>query len=178
QRVERNHAGATLEAGAGLVEADVTRLADAQDLEVDAAGVTDLLFVLRRLPLDLVTRHVATREVDVLRRDVHAVEQVLLHVAPEAVDAVRLHGIVLVQVERHDLREVEPLFLMPANEFAIDLDRRAARREAEDRRVAAGILLPDQVRDAVRNDAREIAVLLDDHDGHLLAYCGRRGAAL
>src|SRR5690606_41119069 len=89
ERVECDDPRTALEARAGLVEPDVTGLADAEDLEVDTARITDRLLIALRLRLDLLARHVAPREVDVLRLDVHAVEQVLFHVAPEAVDAVR-----------------------------------------------------------------------------------------
>ena len=68
-------------AGAGLVEADVARLADAEELEVDPARVLDLAFVLLAVRLHLILRDVAPRDVDVLALDVHVVEQVLPHEA-------------------------------------------------------------------------------------------------
>ena len=47
-RVERDQARPAVAGRAGLVEADVAGAADAQDLQVDAAGPADLLLVTRR----------------------------------------------------------------------------------------------------------------------------------
>ena len=111
---------------AGLVEADVAVAADAQDLQIDAAGPADRLFVAQAVVLDFRERHGAVGNVDVLRRDVDVVEESLVHPAVVAVQIVRLHGIVFVEVEGDDARQVEPLFAMQADQLAIQADRRAA----------------------------------------------------
>ena len=51
--VERHEPRATLGARAGLVEADVSRLADAENLKVDAAGALDRQLVALRRVVDL-----------------------------------------------------------------------------------------------------------------------------
>ena len=107
--VEPDQARARLLPRARLVEADVASPADAQDLEVDAARAPDVLLVLAAHCVYFGPCHITTREVDVLLLQVHVLEEVLPHEAVITVDAVRTHRVVLVQVERHHRREVEPL---------------------------------------------------------------------
>ena len=120
----------------GLVEADVSRLADAENLEVDAAGALDRhLVALRRLG-DLRARDVAGRDVHVLGLDVDVREQILPHEAMVGVDAVLRHRVVLVEIERHDVGEAQSLLAVHPNQLAVHADRRRARREAEHRALA------------------------------------------
>jgi hypothetical protein len=89
-------------------------------------------------------------------------EQVLPHVPVVAVDAVRRHRVVLVQVERHHAGEVETLLAVHPDQLAVDTDRRAARREAEHRLPALGVAFPDDLRDPFRDLSRDLVVVLDD----------------
>src|SRR5690606_23096764 len=139
-------------AGARLVEPDVAALADPEDLEVDPAGPFDGGLVLPAVGFHLVARDVAARDVDVLRLDVHVLEEVLPHVPVEAVDAIRLHGVVLIEIERDDVGEVEALLAVQADQFAVYADRRGARREPEDGVLASGALGADERRDAIRDE--------------------------
>ena len=66
--VEMHEPRAALRARARLVEADVPRLADAEDLKVDAAGLGDVMLVSLALRFQRLARNVAARDVDVLRR--------------------------------------------------------------------------------------------------------------
>src|SRR2546427_9114714 len=50
-------------------------------------------------------------------------EQVLPHVAPIAVGAVRWHGVVLVEIERHDSREIHLAGLVATDQLPIDAQR-------------------------------------------------------
>ena len=109
-RVEGDQPGPALGAGAGLVEADVPRPADAEDLEVDAAGGADRLLVAPALRPPTSSRGtIAARDVDVARGDVELGEQILPHEPVVGVDALRVHRVVLVEIERDDVREAEPL---------------------------------------------------------------------
>ncbi len=130
-RVERHEARPALEAGARLIEADVARLADAQDLEVDTARILDRLLVLLAILVHALPGHRPVRDVDVGRVDVHVGEQVLPHESMVGVDAVRGHRVVLVEVERDDVLEAQPLLFVLPDELAVDADRRGARREAQ-----------------------------------------------
>src|SRR6185436_15016901 len=62
-RVEHDEARSTLRTGPGLVEADVPRLADPQDLEVDTAGSRDGVLVPATLIVHVLARHLALRDV-------------------------------------------------------------------------------------------------------------------
>ena len=81
-----------------LVEPDVTVRADAEDLQVDPAGRGDLALVARAL-LRRVRRR-AVQEVDALRRQVHATEEVRVHEAAKAAGMRRRNPDELVEVER------------------------------------------------------------------------------
>ena len=107
-QVERDQPGPALGAGARLVEADVARAPDAEELEVDAAGGADRLLVAPDRGLGLVARQVAARDVHVGPRDVELGEEILPHEAMVGVDALRVHRVVLVQVERDHVAKLSP----------------------------------------------------------------------
>ena len=65
--IDQPHNQAALRARSRLVEPDVPRLADAEDLEVDAAGLSDCRLVLVAGIFGLVARNVSRREMDVPR---------------------------------------------------------------------------------------------------------------
>src|SRR5690606_354671 len=73
-------------AASGLIEADVSGTADAQQLQVDAAGSFDLPFVLFAERLDFVGLQVAARNVNVSLWNVHMVEERLAHPTVVTVD--------------------------------------------------------------------------------------------
>ena len=144
-------------------------LADAQDLKVDSAGLPDGALVR-----GAVLRHVLPRcgpvgDVHVLLLDVHVGEEVLPHVAPVAVRAVRGHRIVLVEVERHDGCEVHLARLMPADQLTIDPEGRAAGGESQDAAALGGYLTADRCDDALRQQRSEVVVVGDDDGADALA---------
>ena len=87
-----------------LVEADVAVLADAENLQVDAAGPQDAIFEPRALGVEVL--RLAIEEVRLARRQVHVAEQVLAHVGAVAARVRRIDAHELVEVERGDLRVV------------------------------------------------------------------------
>jgi hypothetical protein len=165
-----------LGAGARLVEADVPRLADAEDLEVDPAEPPDVVLVAPAGLIYLVARDVARREVNVLPADVDVREQVLPHVPVVRVDAVRRHRVVLVQVERHHVLEGEPLVPVEADQLAVDADRRRSGGEAQHGALPRGLPLADQGRDALRDEAGDPLVVVHDDRPYALAARTRRDA--
>ena len=167
--VERHEAGARVGRGTGLVEADVAALADAEDLEVDAAGFADRPLVRGAVLLEPLARRPPVRDVHVLGADVHVGEQVLPHVAPIAVWAVGRHGIVLVEVECHHVREIDLARVMAADQLAVDAEGRAARGEPEDRAALGGRLLGDHLDDAVGHEQRHVVVVAQHHRADALA---------
>ena len=79
------------------------------------------------------------------------------------VNALLRHRVVLVEVERHDVCEAQPLVAVHANELAIDADRRRSGREAEHRPLAGRGAFADQRRDSIGDESRDVFVVLDDH---------------
>src|SRR5262249_10411599 len=138
--VQGGPAGPAVPRGAGFVKADVAGAADAQDLQVDAAGPPDQLLVADAVVLDVAGRHGPVGDVDVLRRDVDVVEEGLAHPAVVAVRVVRLHRVVFVEVESEDAREVEPGLLVQADQFAVQPHGGRAGGQAQDGRAVGGVV--------------------------------------
>src|SRR5262249_45830339 len=110
-RIERDQARAAMARRAGFVEADVPGAANAEDLQVDAAGPANALFVAGAIILDLLGPQGAVGHMNVLRRNVDVIEERFLHPAPVALRIVRRHGVIFVEIEGNDAREVEARFL-------------------------------------------------------------------
>ena len=115
-----------------------------------------------------------------VRVDVDVVEQVLLHEVAVALRMRRPQAHVFVEVERRDLREIEPLLPVQADQLAVQGQRRAAGRQAQH---AIG-LSADQVRDEPRrppaggfgvglNDHAQAAILDDDNSTWNIAIGGQ-----
>src|SRR5688500_6516434 len=131
--VEMHRAGPALDARARLVETDVPGLSDAEELQVDPAGLANRFLVPQAFQLEVLERSVPARDVNVLGPDVDVREQILPHEPVVAVNAVRPHGVVLVEIERHHVSERQPFVAMHSDELAIDADGRRAGREAKHR---------------------------------------------
>src|SRR2546423_8155973 len=108
---------------------------------------------------------------DVLRLDVDVVKEVLPHEPVVAVDALRLHRVVLVQIESHHVGEIETFFSMHLDQLAIDADRSAAGGEAEDCVSAFAAALPDYLSDSLRDGAGDLVVLDNDYGDSFLGAC-------
>src|SRR6478672_4445984 len=95
---------------------------DAKNLEIDSAGSLDGSFVLSSGLRKIFPCHVSLRDVYVLGLNVDVVEKILPHEPVVAVDAVRTHRIVFVEVERHDVGEVESFLPVHPYQLAVDAD--------------------------------------------------------
>ena len=141
---------------------------DAEDLQVDAAGVGDRLLVGGARGGDPRLRQTPVGEVHVLGTNVDVVEEMLLHEAAVALMARRIDRPVLVEIEGDDVREGEAILAMHANEFLVERGRRGAGREAEH----AGAMLrgsrSDERGDLGGERPRRAACVAMDLDGHLL----------
>ena len=173
-RVQHDESSPTLGPGPGLVEPDVPRLPDAEDLKVDSARASDRILVAAALVVHLVATRFALRDVDVLGVDVDVGEQILPHEPPIRVDALPPHRVVLVEVERHDTAEAQPFLAMHAYELAINADWRRTGREPEHRALAGGLFFRDERRDAVRDEPGDVLVIVHDDRADLLTR-RRRG---
>ena len=186
QGVERDDAGPRRRIGPGLVETDVPRLADAEELEVDAACRPNRL-VVRGAGLDhALARDGAVGDMHVLLRDVHMREEVLPHVAAVAVGTVGRHRVVLVEVERDDARKIDVAGLMAPDQLFVDAEGSAPRSEPQDRSTfGAGLALND-LDDPFGDREGEVRVLGKDDGAESLALaraldregCGAAGGGL
>ncbi len=143
--IESDHSSARVALAAGFVEPDMPRAANAEHLNIDAPCLGNQRLVLLAEGLDLFSLQVAAWDVNVAVRDVHVIEKVLTHPAVVAVDRLRIHRPVFIEVERHDAREVESFFAVQADELAIDADRRRSGRQPQHGRLALIVSLPDEV---------------------------------
>ncbi len=156
------HPRAALGTGARLVEADMPRLANAEELNVYPPSLANGFLVAKRLQRQLLARYVSSRDPNVVRLNVDVVEQILPHEAVIRMNAVRGHRIVLVQIERDDVPEAETLFAVHADELPIHADRRRSGSKSENGVLIGRILLTHQRRDARRHQPRDVVVLVDD----------------
>ncbi len=123
--------------GGGLVEADVAIAADAKDLQVDAASISNALLVggavLAIVPFDR-----AIGNMNVGGRDVHVRKKVLAHEVREALRMIGGKSQVFVEIEGGHAGKIEGLFPVQAGELLIHADGAAAGRQTEAKsRVAA-----------------------------------------
>ena len=89
-RIERDQSGARIGARARLVEADVSGLADAEQLQVDPAdGANACLVVAHTRAATCFARDVTRRDMALGGVEIDEIEEVLLHEAAVAVDANR-----------------------------------------------------------------------------------------
>ncbi len=139
---------------AGFVEADVSGATDAENLQVDAARPSNLLFVADAIVLGVFGVDGAIGHIDVLWRNVDVIEERLLHPTAIALGVVRLHGEVFVEVEGDDVREVEVGLAVQANEFAVQADGRGAGWQAENGGPAGAVVLADEALDHQRDVPR------------------------
>ena len=115
----------------GLVGGNVSDTPDAQHHDINAAERLYALLVEPAMLLHGVLRNRSVEREDVLRVDIHMVEEA----ASELIDAARLgfrrEREIFVGVEHHDVVEAESAFLVAAYEFLIDRCERHARSQSE-----------------------------------------------
>ena len=152
--------GLQLKGLARLVEADVAVVADAQQLQVDAAHSVDDLVVLCAGILCIGIG--AVRQVDLCRVDVHLVEQVAVHEAPVAFRVLLGQAAVLVQIDGGHLRKIDVALVVPVHQLCIRAHGGAAGRQTQH---AVGLH-----NDLCRNDigclAGHIRIILCTNDLH------------
>ena len=69
----------------------------------------------------------------------------LAHEADVALQLVRLHRIVFVEIERDDIRQRQAFLAVQPHQLVVDADRRAARRQAEHALPPLGGALANQI---------------------------------
>ena len=152
--------GAQLEGLVRLVEADVAIVADAQQLQVNAADTVDDGVIAGALGRSVEVR--AIGQVDGLGADVHMVKQVAVHEAPIALGVLLRQAAVLVQVDGRDLGEVDIALVVPLDQLLVGAHGGAAGGQTQH---AVG-LHDDLRRDDVGGLAGHVVIILSTDDLH------------
>lgn len=126
---ERLLACACREAGAGLVEGDMSVGTDASEEEVDATSLYNHTLIVGTLCLQV--RGIAIEDVDVLWGAVDVVEEVFCHERMVALGVVFGQTDILVHVESDDIPEADATFAVRLDKVAIHTLRRGASRETQ-----------------------------------------------
>src|SRR5712671_1083836 len=157
----------------------MSRFADTEQLEVDPTRRPNRALVCRTGFHDALARGHAFGDVHVLLRDVHVREEVLPHVAVVAVGTVGRHRVILVEIERDDVRKVDVAGLMTADQLFIDAEWRAAGRETKHRAPLGARLALDDLDDPLGDSGGEVRMLGEDDGAESFAIAraldGRRG---
>ena len=114
----------------GLVEADVAVVADAEELDVNAAGLLDSAVVGVDAVLDV--EGLGVGGVSLGHIDVHVVKEVLLHEVAVALGMGALQAAIFVEVERLALGEAEVACLIALHQVGVQADGGGARCQAQD----------------------------------------------
>ena len=154
--IERRQARAAMACRARLVEADMSGSADAQNLQVDAAGTLDHLFIFRAVASRVLSIDQAVRDVDILRLDVDVIEKRFLHPAPVTVRIVGVQAQVFVEIKRDHAGEIDARLFMEPEQLAVNADRGRPGRQTQNRSLARGIILADQAFNHQRHVARRL----------------------
>ena len=149
-----------LELHVRLIKADVRVLPDAEDLQVDAAVLLDQRVVAMTFSFEVLDHPVG--QMRVVGLYVHLAKEVLVHEVVVALRIVRCHADVLVEVERRDLREIQPQTAVQRDEPPIHRQRRTSRRQPQ-HTVRLQIELP---RHHIRRLPAHLAVRIRDDDAH------------
>src|SRR5438552_2945645 len=177
--VERDATSARVGPGARFVEPNVARLTDTEYLQIDAAAFFYRYLVGLALHFDIVAQNIAARDVDVLRAHVDVVEEILPHEPMIAVDALRPHRVVLIEIERHHIGEIETFLAVHLDQLAVDPNRRASRCEPEHGVPTFSPALLDYLGDTSGDGASDLVVFDDDYGDSFLGgwHFSRRNEA-
>ena len=104
-------------------------LADSAEEQVDSSGSHDGLLVILALFGEI--RSVAVEDVDVAGRNVHLVEQILVHEAVVALRMALRKPYIFIHVECDDILEGDLSGLVHSDELGIDIQRSGAGRQSE-----------------------------------------------
>ena len=108
--------------GAGrFVETDVTVAAEAEQLDVDAAGLDDAGFVGAALGVEI--GRDAVRNMGAGDVDVDMPEKIFLHEKPVRLGVCRRQADVLVEVERRHFAEIQALIAMQSDQLLVKPER-------------------------------------------------------
>ena len=144
----------------GLVEANVTVAANAEELQVRIAGLAHYAIVLGACLVRVGVG--AVGHVRVGQVDVDLVEEVLAHEVVVALRVLVRKTTVLIQVVGANLREVAVALVVPLGQLLVGANGRGAGGKAED----AGGLEDYLGRDHIRRLAAHVPIVLGTDDSH------------
>ena len=103
-----------LETGTGFIERDVSVRADADNQQIDAAHISNLIFIpaTLRVCIDAGRSIGNARVVD---SNIHVIEEASMHIGVIALGIIRSKPQIFVKIECSHSREVEILFAMSAD---------------------------------------------------------------
>ena len=108
----------------------------------------------------------------VFRINIDVVKEVLIHKTDVAVDRIRLHGEILVQIKGDYIFKAQPFFLVESNQKIIHLGRGRSGCQAEHRFFALLLTLTDQVGHFICNCKRRRFGIVVDVGWNTLEFSG------
>ena len=149
---------------ARLIETDVPGAADAEDLEIDAAGFGNHRLVSGAVRIDFVLVHRAGGQVAACGIKVHPVEEVGAHETPVALRVLRRQRVIFVQVEGRDVGEAQFFLAMQAGQLGVEADRGGAGGEAQHDSALLGLTRADERGDLAGHGAGRLQAARIDRD--------------
>ena len=148
----------------GLIEADVTVVANAEQLQIGVAGGSDDLVVLGAGSGGIGVRTVG--HMRVVQIDVDVIEEVLTHKVVIALGIVMRKATILVQVVGADLGKVDVTLLVPSSKLLVGTNRSRAGGKAQH-----AIGLEDNLgRDDIGGLTAHILVVFSFNDLHYASF--------
>ena len=171
---QRAHTRARGQRGEGLVERDMPVDAATAHEQVDAAVGCDLILVALALRLGI--RCQTVEDIDILRRDVNMVKEILVHKVPVALVVLARQTDVLVHIEGDDVLKGHLARFIHLNEVAVYTERRGAGRQTQ-HEGAVALMVVDRVRDMLRRPGTHFLIVVLNNQFHSLSRsnCNLRG---
>ena len=164
-----------LRRGTRLVEADMPRPTDAEELKIDPPGLGDLFLVPLAGGGDFPAGNRAVRDMDLAFRDVEMIEQMLAHKAAIAPRVVRRNRVIFIEVEGDDVAKAQAFLAMETRQFLVDKNRRRSRGQSQHHLKTVRLPVADELGDFLRHPRGGQLGLLENDDGNMLPFGGLQG---
>src|SRR5690606_31275432 len=109
-----------------LIKTDVTRTANTQKLQIQAAISAYLLLVSETICRNLFLGQCTSRNMNIVHINVDMIKQLLLHEMHIALCSIRLHRVVFVQIKRHYVVKAETLLFVKTDQLSVNFHRRGS----------------------------------------------------
>ena len=169
--VEQDQARGGRNGRSRLVGSDVAHTSDSQQHHVDTTTRVDALLILATVVKHIVLVDSRVGREDILRSDIHPVEQPCVELADTTVLVVRLQRIVFVGIEDDDVVEAELSRLVASHHFLVDRSERGTRSQSEHTHSSVAVLLLDEFLYRIDDSLSTLLHLREDVRRDLLATC-------